>query len=280
MKPAFSLIAMAGFSLFWSEAAQACSAQTPCLVEDGEYFLALPEGDEPAKAAVIFLHGAGSSGAATLRNTGMTSAFLERGYAVIAPSGTTREGRAGRSWSFHPEREARRDEIAFLSAVRDEALTSLGLDKENIFLAGFSVGGSMTSYLACTSPDSFKAYAPVAGSFWRPHPESCEGPVQLLHTHGWTDGTVPLEGRVLRGGDIRDDAAFAQGDVFHAMDIWRETNECFQLKADNFNTAGYFWRRKWERCAPDTALELALFPAGHIVPNGWAEMAIEWFEAL
>ena len=39
------------------------------------------------------------------------------------------------------------------------------------------------------------AYAPVAGSFWRPHPdmEACAGPVDLLHTHGWRDKTVPLD---------------------------------------------------------------------------------------
>jgi polyhydroxybutyrate depolymerase len=41
-----------------------------------------------------------------------------------------------------------------------------------------------------------------------------------------------------------------------------------------------FWRRSWQRCTDDTALELALFPGGHGVPKGWAEMALDWFEGL
>jgi polyhydroxybutyrate depolymerase len=155
-----------------------------------------------------------------------------------------------------------------------------GIDPDKILLSGFSIGGSMTSYLACAAPDSFPAYAPIGGSFWRPHPTGCEGDVRLLHTHGWSDGTVPLEGRLLRGTDINDVGALAQGDVFHAMEIWRAANDCVHLKADRFDTSGPFWRRAWDRCLPGSALELALFPGGHVIPKGWAKMALDWFENL
>ena len=132
----------------------------------------------------------------------------------------------------------------------------------------------MTAYLACETPGVFTAYAPVAGNFWRPHPERCAGPVKLLHTHGWTDGTVPLEGRPLGAIDIM------QGDVFHAMLIWRETNGCTGLKADRFEMTDRFWSRWWTRCDEGTALQLSLFPGGHAVPRGWATLALDWFEGL
>jgi len=258
-----------------------CSAETPCEVADGSYHIAFPEdpgaGDLPA---VVFIHGFGGSGAGVFRNTGMVSRFLDRGYAVVAPNGLARAGRNGGSWSFHPGLPNRRDEIAFITAVRDDLIASHDIDPDRIILSGFSIGGSMASYLACQEPEAFSAYAPLGGSFWREHPDGCEGPVRLLHTHGWRDGTVPLEGRNVRGGAIGDPEGFSQGDVFHAMEIWREANGCIYGKADSFDTKGDFWIRKWERCAEGSALEFALFPGGHIVPEGWADLMLDWFEAL
>ena len=138
----------------------------------------------------------------------------------------------------------------------------------------------MSHYLGMVGKVYFFECARVGGNFWRPHPTACEGPVKMLHTHGWTDGTVPLEGRVLRGDNSRDPEALIQGDIFHALRIWRETNRCHQLKADRFETTGVFMRRAWDRCAPNSALEFALFPGGHVIPKGWADMALDWFEAL
>lgn len=271
---------LAAFNIFNASMAKACSTETPCSVETGEYYIALPEGVDGPVPALLWIHGFGGSGDGMMRNRGMINPILERGYAVIAPSGIIPEGRRGGSWSFHPDRRPRRDEIGFITSVRNDAVAQHGVDPDSILMAGFSIGGSMTAYLACAAPDTFKAYAPIGGNFWRPHPVACEGPVAMLHTHGWTDGTVPLEGRVLRGEDSNDPNAFMQGDVFHALSIWRETNKCFQLKADSFVTEGRFMRRKWDRCAEGSALEFALHPGGHSIPRGWSAMTLDWFEGL
>ncbi|WP_341368523.1 alpha/beta fold hydrolase [Yoonia sp. BS5-3] len=270
------IIAAIGFGT----TAQACSIDTACSVGARDYYIAMPEQTGEPVPAVVYLHGAGGSGAGALRNRTMVSAFNARGFAVIAPDGVARAGRNGRGWGFHPSSGRQMDEVAFLIAVRDDAIARFGLDTDQIVLGGFSIGGSMAAYTACLAPDAFSAYAPMGGNFWRPHPVECEGPVRLLHTHGWTDGTVPLEGRVLNNVPANDPGARAQGDVFHAMSIWRETNECMYLKADRFVTEGAFWRRIWDRCADGTALELAIFPGGHRVPQGWADLVVDWFEDL
>ncbi|MEM8539080.1 MAG: alpha/beta fold hydrolase [Pseudomonadota bacterium] len=262
------------------DVADACSEVTPCTVEGGEYYIAMPDEAETPLPAIVYIHGYGGSPQGALQNERMMDAFLDRGYAVIAPQGLPFPGGTVTGWSFHPDYEKRRDEVGFLQAVRDDAVARHDLDADRIVLTGFSIGGSMTSYLACETPDAFSAYAPLGGSFWREHPEGCVGPVRLLHTHGWRDGTVPLEGRNVRGGAIGDPDGFSQGDVFHAMDIWRQTNACVYGKADSFATEGAFWIRKWERCAQGSALEFALFPGGHIVPEGWADMMLNWFEGL
>jgi polyhydroxybutyrate depolymerase len=271
----------AAAALLAGPAQAACGPDpAPCALPGGTYLIELPQGAAAPLPAVMFIHGYSSSGAGTMSNRGMVDALLARGYAVIAPDGAEMPERDGRrSWGFHPDRTGGRDDIAFLAAVRDDAAARFGLDSGRMLLAGFSVGGSMVSYLACAAPDAFPAFAPVSGGFWRPHPEGCEGPVRLLHTHGWTDTTVPLEGRILRqAGD--DGRQVAQGDIFHTMEIWRAANGCTELRADDFITEGAFWRRSWTRCTPGTALELALFPGDHRIPVGWSDMALDWFEGL
>ena len=267
-------------ALFFGTDVGACSIDTPCNVGDRAYYIAMPDDAQEPVPAVVFIHGWGSSGSGALKNSGMVSAFNARGYAVIAPDGVPRQGRSGRSWGFHPRSGRQADEVAFLTDVRDDAIGRFNLNPEQVLLSGFSIGGSMTAYVACLSPDSFAAYAPLGGNFWRPHPTDCAGPVRLLHTHGWNDGTVPLEGRVVNDLPADDPNAFAQGDVFHALSIWRETNGCPHLKADRFVTDGPYWRRSWERCIPGSALEFAIFPGGHSVPQSWPDLVADWFEGL
>lgn len=251
-------------------------AEAPCEAPGGTYHLAMPEGVEGPVPVLVFLHGWGSNGESMIENMGIADTLTARGWAMLAPDGTPREGRSGRGWSFRPDRPGPRDEIAFLQGVLDHAVAEHGLDASRSMLGGFSIGGSMASYFACARPGAFTAYVPVAGSFWRPHPEGCEGPVRLRHVHGWRDGTVPLEGRRLGSG-------VAQGDVFEAMRIWREVNGCDNYRADGFETGEgdpQRWIRSWAECDPGTALELELFDGGHGVPGGWADDTLDWFEAL
>ncbi|MEL7182701.1 MAG: alpha/beta fold hydrolase [Pseudomonadota bacterium] len=272
--------AIAGAALaIFAAPAVACERDDPaCETDLGTYRVALPDapGDGADMPAILFLHGAGGTGQGVLGMRGTINAINARGYAVIAPDGLPwRPGRSGGIWAFLPNLtgQDRRDEAAFFAEVIEDARTAHGIDPDRVVLAGFSAGGFMVNYLACATPDAFSAYAPVSGGFWRPHPESCAGPVQLLHTHGFRDGTVPLEGRPLRSGE------WLQGDIFEGLGIWRAANGCEWPDPDGYRTTGQFERRYWD-CLPGSALEFALFPGGHGVPDGWADMVIDWYEDL
>lgn len=245
-------------------------ASDACKIDGGTYHIVLPEGAKAPMPAIMLLHGYGGEGLGTIRNKPMVSLMLARGYAVIAPDGQPRDNGAGRNWDFHPDRPATRDETAFLIAVADDAAKTYGIDRNRMLLAGFSIGGSMTSYVACATPGAFAAYAPVAGSFWRPHPENCEGPVRLLHTHGLADRTVPMTGREIFPG-------FVQGNVYEAMEIWRMTNGC-KADPDANDGLGIYDIQRWTSCDRDARLDFALHDGGHSIPKGWAKMAVDWFE--
>lgn len=261
-----------GLALLGGAATADCNGETgPCRVAGGTYHIVLPPGATGPVPAILLLHGWGGEGEGTIRNRGMVDLMLARGYAVIAPDGQPRAQGNGRSWDFHPDFPATRDETAFLMAVADDAAAQYGLDRDRMLLAGFSIGGSMVSYVACAAPDAFAAYAPVAGSFWRPHPERCTGPVRLLHVHGRADRTVPLEGREIRPG-------FAQGNVTQAMDIWRDALDCPADTPDQTETHGIYTIARWGNCAPGSRLDFALHDGGHSIPRGWAALAMDWFE--
>jgi len=277
-------VGIAVVSGFSSVKAADCGASedNPCEVALGSYYAAEPQaqdGDYTARPAVIFFHGGGGWGARifTLRQQ-MTADFTARGYVVIAPNGKKRPGsRFGPGWAFIPQFAPQRDDLAFTHEVINDAVAKFNIDRSRILLSGYSIGGSLTSYLAYREPTIAAAFAPVAGGFWNPPPDDCAGPVKLLHTHGWRDQTVPLEGRPLREVPT---GRVEQGDIFQTLNRWRIENNCAKYRPDEFITDGPFWRRIWTHCTTGTALELALHPAGHEVPKEWPTLAINWFESV
>ena len=269
-----NLVASLGV-LFGASAAVAGCGPSPeaCALENGTYHIAVPPSATSNTATIMFLHGYGSSGANVMKNKRLVASILDRGYAIIAPDALPRRGPGTPTgWAFR-DGMGSRDEAAFLQSVVEDAATTFGVDPNRTVLSGFSGGGFMVSYLACATPDAFSAYAPVAGGFWKPHPTECSGPVRLHHTHGWTDGVVPLEGRLLGGG------RFQQGDIHYGLDLWRDANGCAEHKPDTMQVNGPFWMRVWANC-DEGALVFALHPGGHSIPQGWADMTIDWYEAL
>ena len=172
-----------------------------------------------------------------MRNKGMIEAFRKRGYAIIAPSGLKRPQLT--FWTglvVFAVGEKQRDELAFTREVLADAANRHNIDRQNVLMSGFSTGGSLVWYLACQDPESPGLMRPLPVHSGGPIPSAQIAPVRsgLLHTHGWRDKTVPLEGRPLGGGRVY------QGDVFEGLRILREINGCNQLRADTFNTKGTF----------------------------------------
>lgn len=248
----------------------------PCAVDGGFYRLVMPEGATDPVPAMMYLHGWGGNSLAVIEGANSLGAALKaRGYALIVPEGVAKPGREQRDWGVrdmlggHP-----RDDLAYLGAVLDDA-AARGVDRGRVVLAGFSRGGSMVWDVACRAPGLARAFAPVAGAFWEPLPNDCNGPVNLFHTHGWTDRVVPLEGRPVAQGRM------IQGDAFASLAIMRAMTGCNARMPDTapMEAEGDIWWRHWSTC-PGGRLDLMLHPGGHALPAGWVDRALDWFETL
>ena len=258
------------FLLLGPTTADACGGfLSPCETANGSYHFARPEG--AVKGVMMHLHGGGGRGRRILRSA-VTDTALARGYAVIAPQGWQPENRWKRDWSV-PSRGMTftRPDIPFLREVLADVEARHGLRPEPLLLGGHSRGGSMVWTVACEAPDLADAYAPVAGAFWDPLPESCAGPVDLFHTHGWTDRVVPLEGRSFRDG------AVVQGDVWASLFVLRATNGCANRQPEKGSAEGSIWLRHWSDCRAGR-IDLMLHPGGHGPPEGWTDRMLDWFE--
>jgi len=251
--------------------ASACAYE----IGSGSYVARLPDGAGPFPA-VVFLHGVGGTGEQTMRDVDLVENVVKRGYVFIAPTGQPRTlGRSGGTWNSRARFGAgERDDVAFLASVFDDAALRLDVDRGQILLGGFSNGAMMVWRMACDAPATAAAYAPVSGLLWRPLPDSCAGPAKLLHTHGWTDEVVPMEGRSIRNG------AAVQGNLFVGLKLLRDAFGCAFDQPDEAWLRDGFWRRAWTACAPGARLEFALHPGGHLIPKGWMDLALDWFESV
>ncbi len=255
--------------------AETCGGEAaPCKVRSGMYYATVaPKSDGVKRPVLLFFHGAGGLGTSVLGEKSDFKPFVDAGYVVIGAQGLMRDSQAfGTGWSFRPESPQLRDELAYAHEVLDDVVMRFDADRSRVLVSGFSIGGSLVWYLACKDPGLGAAYAPIAGGFWRPHPVTCKGPIDLLHTHGWRDRTVPLEGRPLRGGAIR------QGDIPEGLQLWRAMDKCAGERPDVFSTSAEYWIRTWNTCETGRQMALALHPGDHdMVPTGWPTLAMAWF---
>ncbi len=251
-----------------------CGApNTPCVVGGGEYYAVMPETAQDPPA-VIWLHGYARSGKAMIQKPTYVAPFIHRGFAVIMPSGQSFPGLEKLDWGVDDGYDWARDDIAFLKAVRADAVERFDLDPARILIAGFSRGGSMVWDLACRAPELAKGFAAVAGAFWEPMATDCSAPVHLFHTHGFKDQMVPFEGREMSWEGID----FIQGNVMKGVDVWRRENACMTSAKNSFGDDGSM-QKDWTKCAAGS-IRLRLTRGGHGVPKGWREAVLNWFEAL
>lgn len=174
--------------------ARACGPDSDCLVEGGDYRVALPDGGSAAAAlgAIVFLHGSDGSPEDIMGFAALRDVADRLGVALIVPRGING------AWQLPGAVPGPRDDVAFVDRVIDDAESRFPIDPDRIMVAGFSLGASLTWYVACADGDRYAGYAAVAGAFWAPYVDGCVTPLPpLFHVQGSADDVVPLQGLVM-----------------------------------------------------------------------------------
>lgn len=231
-------------------------------VEGGRYLIREPAGwdRESALPMLVYFHPYGGSDTVIRGKDWIGEGLDDQGMLGVFPNGIDN------TWAHEGSPSKARDEIAFLDAVLADVASRY--DLAYAVAAGFSQGGSMAWDAACYRGDRFEAVFPIAGAFWEPLPETCPaGPVNLRHTHGLSDGMVPMEGRPIGNSN--------QGDVLSGMAVWRSVNGCSEAP-DRTEDVGVSTCQIWSSCASQKELILCLHGGGHEVPTGWFAESLGW----
>lgn len=248
--------------------ARACDATTPCEVATGRYFTRTPANWDGAHAlpVAVFFHGYRSSAADVMADKALGDALSKAGVMLVAP-----DGRNG-SWTIEGKLSTGRDDIAFVRDVLADLRNRYPVDDSKLVATGFSAGGFMVWQIACAAGDLFAAYAPISGAFLEPMPERCPtGPVSLRHIHGAADTVVPMSGRWIAGGRVR------QSDVKESITRLRQVDACPDTPQRE-ERRGELVCQVWPAgyCRSGREIELCLHSGGHGFDPAWIADAMDW----
>jgi polyhydroxybutyrate depolymerase len=248
-----------------------CPRSGSCTIASGRY-VAVPPPDWDGKAplaTLFFLHGYSEEPEAYLgddwwfKGWGAANQLL-----LILPEGKEK------TWSYSGSPKENRDDTGFIASVLDDVEKRYPVDQKRLWLSGFSQGGSMVWYVACNLPGRFAAFAPVAGAFWMPLPESCPaGPVNLRHVHGTADTVVPMAGRPIG-------SKWRQGDVLKSMAILAKTNQCSLERKSEMPPNTELACSVQQACKQGTSLHLCIHDGGHRVKEIFMATAWTWVQSV
>lgn len=256
----------AGLSVVAENPANACGAETECLIgTDRHYHIRMPEGHDGKTevGAIFFMHGYRGSAKGVMRNNGLAKAVSDLGLALVAPKSAFEDWAIPGAPSGHAPVE-----LEYFDAIVADIQKRFTIDTSKLMASGFSAGGMMTWNLACDRSQLFAAFAPIAGTFWEPAPNTCETPTaSILHTHGKTDKIVPLAGRPI--GNTK------QGDVSEILDMYAKKGD-FTTKRE-YEKASLEFECFELRNSNKQLLEACLHPGGHSMKSAYVTHAWKKF---
>jgi poly(3-hydroxybutyrate) depolymerase len=142
-----------------------------------------PSGIEQNRPLIINMHGMNQDAAyqKSMANWGPIAA-AER-FVVVYPNGVNK------SWDLYGT-----SDTDFILAIIDEMYSRYSIDRDRVYLSGFSMGGMMTYYAATKIADKIAAFAPVSGYLMGGPNTNSSRPIPIIHTHGTADDVVPFSG--------------------------------------------------------------------------------------
>lgn len=189
---------------------------------DRSYWLFLPENIQKDAPLVLCLHGYGGTAEGYMPE--MIEVAKEEGFALCCPQGE-KDPKGAPSWNVgYPSQEGMKtDDVDFICDLVRHLQKKHDLSKHNTFFSGMSNGGEMCYLLATLKPDTFAAYASIAGLTmeWLYKEHRPRKAVPLMEVHG-TDDTVSMWG----GDPLNTGGWGAYISVPEAVGVWIAEARC------------------------------------------------------
>lgn len=241
--------------LLGATSAGACTGQTACTLGDRSYHVREPDqwDGQSALPVLIHFHGWGRQGDLIVRHDRIASGAIADHVLLVAPNGLSR------SWAF---RQAGSRDSAFAMAVIDDLARRYPIDRERLFVSGYSWGSNMAWRFACDNGDAIAALFAVAGTLSQQ--ETCQvAPREVRQVFG-------LDDQVLRF------PMGPGGDKTYPVALWRRLLRCGVGEAQGeWNARPFltFERTTWE--CRDGRVVMDVHPGGHFIPHDWIPLQAE-----
>lgn len=226
-----------------------CVGEVPCTLGDRSYHVALPDtwdGIAPLPVMLHF-HGWQRTGALPVQHPRIAGATRRRGVLLVAPNGLRK------TWDFW---RSDTDDVAFAAAVLEDVAKRYPIDRERIYISGYSFGSAMAWRYVCENGDGVAALLAVAGTLSQD--ENCpQAPREVRHVHG-------------TGDTVMDFPLGPGGDDTYPVALWRDHFGCGDGAAQGPWAAREFLtldRTTWH--CDGGRVSLDLHPGGHFIPHGW-----------
>ena len=206
------------------------------------YMFYVPKNLGDNRPLLISCHGmnqdaAYQKGMLTIESVADTAKFV-----TVFPEGIDR------GWDISGDRD-----INFVLALIDEMVDKYHVDRNRVYLSGFSMGGMFTYHAMNRIADKIAAFAPISGyPMGGTTANASVRPIPIIHTHGTGDDVVGF------------------GGVQGALNAWINHNHCpAQAKVEtNYRGAQHITRRTWG--PGDNNVEVVLMELkdkGHWISN-------------
>lgn len=179
-------------------------------LEERGYGIYIPSGYDGSEDVplLIGLHGFGDVWENFANYSGFMRLAEEYNFIAAFPNGYLRQ------WNDGGRGDHYEDDVRMLQVMIERVALDYRINRERVYLVGFSNGGTMVYKAACEAPDVFAGIAAVGGTMR--YEQECPDDVQLpvIIIHGAADNTVPF-----MGGDGR-------WSVPNTAAFWINQNEC------------------------------------------------------
>jgi polyhydroxybutyrate depolymerase len=159
-------------------------------LEERGYGIYIPSGYDGSEdlPLVLALHGFGDEWHNFSRASGWMTIAEEYNFIVAFPNGYLRQ------WNDGGRGDHYEDDVWMLQVMIERVAQDYRINRERIYLAGFSNGGTMVYKVACEAPTVFAAIASVGGTMR--YNQDCPATAQLsvMIIHGTGDAVVPFTG--------------------------------------------------------------------------------------